>query len=222
MFYAQSGINTRLRAVGFGVTEPYSGDANDDQLIYKITDPNDGVLDGLHAERDAVGADLVAVLQGQSNFYCGIAWITNGPGLDAYGFNLTSWTCALSNLTFTHEVGHNQGCCHAAGDSEGCDNGGYFTYSKGHRAILPGSSGMNYRTVMAYADSQSLFRAPRFSNPSIMFADVPTGVEGDSENARTINETAAGHRELQVHSRTCRRLGRAFDVEWHRSARIIW
>ena len=190
--YAQSGITTRLRAVGFGVTESYSGDAGDDQLLYKITDPNDGVLDGLHAERDAVGADLVAVLQGESNFWCGVAWLFEGPGNGSLGFSLTSWTCALSNLSFTHEVGHNQGCCHAAGDGGGCQTGGYFTYSKGHRAIFAGSgqNSFNYSTVMAYADSRTYFRAPRFSNPGVTFADVPTGVSGDSENARTINETA--------------------------------
>ncbi|MDG2029414.1 MAG: dockerin type I domain-containing protein, partial [Phycisphaerales bacterium] len=81
-----------------------------------------------------------------------------------------------------------QGCCHAAADGGGCENGGYFPYSKGHRAeFLPS---LDYATVMAYRDGRTVFRAPRFSNPGIDFEGVPTGVSGDSENARTINETA--------------------------------
>ena len=185
--YAQSGISTRLRAVGYGVTEDYSGDATDQDLIYKITDPGDGVLDKLHAERDALGADLVAVLQGDSNFYGGLAWIFQGPSRDDLGFSLTVWDRAIAGLTFSHEIGHNQGCCHAVGDGGGCDDGGYFTYSNGHRPVI---GGYNYATVMAYYASQTIFRAPRFSNPGIVFENVPTGVSGDSENARTINETA--------------------------------
>ncbi|MDG2030436.1 MAG: zinc-dependent metalloprotease family protein, partial [Phycisphaerales bacterium] len=110
--YAQSGIGTRLRGVGFGVTEDYSGDSGDLDLLYKITDPYDGVLDDLHSERDAVGADLVAVLQGVSDYYCGRAWLYGGTGSAAYGFSLSVWSCAIGNLTFPHEIGHNQGCCH--------------------------------------------------------------------------------------------------------------
>ncbi|MEY4810253.1 MAG: hypothetical protein RI986_591, partial [Planctomycetota bacterium] len=99
-------------------------------------------------------------------------------------FNVTVWSCALGALTFTHEVGHNQGCCHATGDGGGCTSGGVFPYSVGHRFTTAG--GTQFRTVMAYSPGT---RSPRFSSPLVNFAGMPTGLP-EADNARTLNETA--------------------------------
>jgi len=183
--YALSGIDVRMRAVGYGETEAYDRDATD-QVLYDLQSFGDGYLDSVHAERDAVGADLVALMQGTSNFWCGVAFLAGYPA-SHLGFSCTVWHCALGNLTFTHEVGHNQGCCHAAGDGGGCTTGGVFPYSTGHR--FTGDSGTLWRTVMAYSPGS---RWPRFSNPDLLHDGTPTGVPGEtgSDNARTIRETA--------------------------------
>ncbi len=183
--YAMSGVSLRMRAVGFGVTEAYSGDAGGD-VLSQLRVQGDGQLDSVHAERDAVGADLVALIIGQNPNYCGVAYILGGnwPG---YGFSVTVWSCALGNLTFTHEIGHNQGCCHAPGDGGGCTSGGYYQYAVGHRFV--GDSGTQWRTVMAYSPGT---RWPRLSNPDVLHDGQPTGVPGSSgaDNARTLDETA--------------------------------
>ena len=184
--YATSGIPVRMRAVGVGETEAYDQDGSADVIVHLQND-GDGLLDSVHAERDAVGADLVALLQGVSSFYCGVAYLGGTP-VPELGFSCTVWSCALGNLTFTHEIGHNQGCCHAPGDGGGCTTGGVFPYSTGHRFV--GSSGTLWRTVMAYAPGD---RWPRLSSPEILHDGVPTGLPGasGSDNARTIRETAA-------------------------------
>lgn len=180
--YLTSGVGLRMRAVGYGITEAYANDAGN--ALGELQNPSDGQIDGVHAERDALGADLVALLTAAHPSYCGIAYLVGEPYPD-YGFSVTVWSCALGGLTFTHEVGHNQGCCHAPGDGGGCTTGGVFPYSVGHR--FTATNGTQYRTVMAYSPGT---RIPRLSNPAVSFIGTPTGLP-TADNARTLNETAA-------------------------------
>lgn len=183
--YATSDVRVRMRAVGYGETESYDLDLTD-QVLTHLRVNGDGYLDSVHAEREMVGADLVALIQGTSSYWCGVAYLLGVPAAD-YGFSCTVWSCALGNLTFTHEVGHNQGCCHAPGDGGGCTTGGVFPYSTGHR--FTGDSGTLWRTVMAYSPGS---RWPRLSSPDVLHDGTPTGLPGEngSDNARTVRETA--------------------------------
>jgi hypothetical protein len=181
--YMACNINLRMRAVGYGVTEAYTGDAGS-TVLSELRSTSDGILDAVHAERTATGADLVSLLTGTNPNYCGVGYLLGTATAAAYGFNVTVWSCALGALTFTHEVGHNQGCCHATGDGGGCTSGGVFPYSVGHRFTTTG--GTQFRTVMAYSPGT---RTPRFSSPLVNFAGMPTGLP-EADNARTLNETA--------------------------------
>jgi hypothetical protein len=181
--YIACNVNLRMRAVGYGVTEAYTGDAGS-TVLSELRSTSDGILDAVHAERTATGADLVSLLTGTNPNYCGIAYLEGTATSEASGFNVTVWSCALGNLSFTHEVGHNQGCCHANGDGGGCTSGGVFPYSVGHRFTTAG--GTQFRTTMAYAPGT---RIPRFSSPLVNFAGMPTGTP-EADNARTLNETA--------------------------------
>ena len=179
--YLASGVGVYMRGLGLSVTEPFDGDALP-QAINLLQNSSDGYIDGVHAERDAFGADLVALLTAQNPNYCGVAWLlgTNSPSL---GFSITVWNC-VPGLTFTHEIGHNQGCCHAPGDGGGCNSGGVFPYSVGHRFV--GTNGSQFRTVMAYFPGE---RIPRLSSPITLYRGTPTGLV-DRDNARTLRETA--------------------------------
>lgn len=181
--YALSGVTTRMRAVDMSITEPFSSDA-ESGVLSALRSTDDGILDGVHAERDALGADLVTLLTGEHPSYCGVAYLL-GTDSPAWGFAVVVWDCAVGNLTFTHEVGHNQGCCHAPGDGGGCTSGGVFSYSVGNRYF--GDSGEQWRTVLAYSPGT---RWPRLSSPSIFHDGQPTGTNS-SDNGRTLNETAA-------------------------------
>ena len=181
--YAASGVALRMRGVSLAPsTDPYTGDAG--SPLSEMRTVGDGILDSVHAERDAVGADLVSLLTGTHPSYCGVAYLLGG-NTPEWGFSVTVWNCALGGLTFTHEIGHNQGCCHAPGDGGGCTTGGVFPYSVGNR--FTASDGVQYRTVMAYLPGT---RIPRLSSPTVLFRNAATG-SGDADNARTLNETAA-------------------------------
>lgn len=102
------------------------------------------------------------------------------------GFNVV---CAnsLHDSVLAHEVGHNLGCQHAAGDPQA--TGAMFDYAFGHRFDAnDGSGSRQLRTVMAYAPGA---RVKYFSNPQVKLHGVPTGVAGKSDNAKVINQTVA-------------------------------
>jgi hypothetical protein len=189
--YEASGILTRIEVVyatRLDLVQSPSGMAAD---LYAISDPADGIVDLVHPLRDALAADMVALIGKTDANYCGIAWLmtSNGPESAGSMFSVTAWSC-LGGQVLAHELGHNMGCCHAPGDGGGCTNGGIYPYSVGHRFV--GNSGQQYRTIMAYSPGT---RIDRFANPEVLYNGVATGVPVPADgstgrsNARTINET---------------------------------
>ena len=182
--YAASGIGLTMRLAGTMRVSGYLENASMTNDIYALQDPADGLLDQVLVERDRIGADLVSLLRADGGGACGVGFLVGGSIADAaYGVSVTALGC-VTNKTFTHELGHNMGCCHAPGDGGGCTTGGVFLYSTGHR--FTGVGGAQYRTVMAYAPGT---RIGRFSSPLVLFDGTPTGIADERDNARSINET---------------------------------
>ena len=114
---------------------------------------------------------------------CGIGYLMGAAGGSANnGYTVTARTCAVGNLSFAHELGHNMASHHNP------ENGGTptFPYAFGH--YVNGS----YRTVMSYSDpcTSGCTRVPYFSNPNIIFNGQPTGINNARDNARSIELTA--------------------------------
>ena len=182
--YAATGIGLTMRLAGAsraaGYIEDSTSMAND---LYALRDPADGKLDQALPLRNSAAADMVALVRADGGGACGIAWLLGTDLADeGYAYSVTALGC-FTNRTFTHELGHNMGCCHAPGDGGGCTSGGVFAYSVGHR--FNGVSGTQYRTVMAYAPGT---RIPRFSSPTTVYDGTPTGLV-DRDNAASINIT---------------------------------
>ena len=174
--YSNSAIAPRLRVV-FDTEIAYT-EVNFGTDLNTLASTGDGILDEIHQLRDAAGADLVAMVRSNGE-YCGIAYLmpANDPSVSGIGFSVTAWSC-LSSQTFAHELGHNMGCCHAPNDGGGCTTGGLFPQSVGHR--FNGSSGTQYRTVMAYSPGA---RIDNFSNPLVNFDNTPTGIAPSGSDA---------------------------------------
>lgn len=132
------------------------------------------------ALRDQYKADLVAMISNSSDA-CGIGYLM-GSASPLNGFTVTSRTCAVANLSFPHELGHNMGSQHNP------ENGSGPTYPYGFGHYVNGV----FRTVMSYADPcpNGCTRRPYFSNPEISFNNLPTGIDNARDNARSINNTA--------------------------------
>lgn len=180
--YARSGMAVQLDLVGIrqfnGVTD--NGDL--ETMLDTIT--GNATIEGW---RDTVQADLVTLLSEVSESYCGLAWLSPGAS-SAYSSVVRS--CAIDNLSFPHELGHNLGARH-------------------DRFVDPSSSTTAYnfgyvdrtarvRTVMAYNNdcSNAGFNCTRvgyFSSPNLTLNGRPLGTSGTgitTDNARAIAERA--------------------------------
>ncbi len=132
------------------------------------------------ALRNQYNADLVAMISNSSD-NCGIGYLM-GSANPLNGFTVTSRTCAVGNLSFPHEIGHNVGSQHNP------ENGSNPSYPYGFGHYVNGV----FRTVMSYVDpcTSGCTRRPYFSNPEILFSGFPTGIDNARDNARSINNTA--------------------------------
>lgn len=132
--------------------------------------------------RNQYSADLVSMISNTGGA-CGIGQLMgSASGNQSRAFTVTPRSCAIGNLSFAHELGHNMGSAHNPENG----GGGTFAYSYGHWV-----SGV-FRTVMSYSNpcSSGCTRRPYFSNPLVSFNGRPTGIANARDNARSINNTA--------------------------------
>lgn len=193
--YANSEINFQLNLVKAAEVN-YTEVTSFNEMLGRLRNPTDGVLDEVHDLRDMYGADLVSMIVGGSQ-YCGLGYMMANPGagFESWAFNVVARGCATGYYSFAHEIGHNLGCQH---DRPNAGDGAY-DFSYGFRA--PDAS---WRTVMAYAPGP---RIKQFSNPAVYVGGFPTGVVNTSsasaDNSMTINTTAliaAEFRDAPVYS----------------------
>jgi hypothetical protein len=184
--YANSQINTRLRLV-HAAEVAYSESSSNSTDLGRLRSTNDDFMDEVHALRVQYQADMVALINAGSGS-CGVAYLmTNlSTNFRSSAFSVTRYSCAVGNLTFAHELGHNMGSAH---DRDNAGNA-LFSYSFGYRWVS--TNGVQYRSVMAYSPGQ---RISRFSNPNVSYIGTPTGIPqgtaGAADNARSINEAAS-------------------------------
>ena len=139
---------------------------------------------GVAALRKTVGADMVSMFVNQMVGACGIGFLMSN---DAYTPEFAPWAYstvkrACGALVLAHELGHNMSCNHDVQNAS--PEYALFPYSFGH--IVEGS----FRTVMAYNNSCTICPwVENFSNPDVSRDGQPTGVAGQRDNARAINNT---------------------------------
>ena len=178
----------------------------------------DGVMDRVHAMRDAVGADLVHLVERWGRVgrggYCGIAYIMEevDSSFASYAFGATVLSCGSS--TFAHELGHNMGLNHdryahdVTLDSGLSNKPTNYAYGYVNQAGLESGSAATrrWRTIMAYgtqcshAGVSGCSRVGRFSNPGQTRSGDPLGVwsngnasavTGPADASLTLNGTRA-------------------------------
>ncbi len=176
--FANSLMKARLRLAGVRFTNrPDSGNSTND-LVWLRNDPE------VAAWRDAVGADMVGMIAEFTNA-CGQGYLMGsppGPGFAPNAFQVTARVCAIGNLSYAHEHGHNMGFQHNPENG----SGSAYPYAFGHWV------NGNFRTVMSYSNpcTSGCPRQPYFSNPNVSFNGAPTGIADQRDNARAGGNTA--------------------------------
>ena len=189
--YANSAIRQRLRLAYAGeVNYAETGDAQVD--LDRLQAGGDGLLDEVPGLRAAHHADLVSLWEARlSGSECGLGFLmaTVSPSFADHAFSVVERDCAVDNLSFAHELGHNMGAQHDRANAQGS---GAFPFSYGYQQ----PSGA-FRTIMAYQNG-CVLPCPRilnFSNPATSENGVATGVDdaapNSADNARTLDQTAA-------------------------------
>ncbi len=139
------------------------------------------------AQRNQYGADLVSMLVQDGLGSCGVGYVMRsvGAGFASSGFQVTASSCAVGNLSYAHEHGHNMGMEHDPPNGTSPASASY-PWSFGH--IVNGS----YRTVMAYSSACTMgcTRRTYFSNPNVSYLAAPSGIVDVADNHRTGNSTA--------------------------------
>jgi len=188
--FENSGVNGRARLVRAVERDVVRGPSERmGRVLDRLTDdPEVGRM------RNELRADLVSlwvdVTEDGSNL-CGLAWGMRrewvGPQFAPAAFNMMRVQCAVDNMTFPHEVGHNLGGFHLPGDPAPSEAS--FPWSFGH--FEEG----RFRTIMAPSSScpptpaLECARLPAFSNPQIRNEGRPTGIRNQRDNHRTFNQT---------------------------------
>ena len=186
--YANSGITPRIRLV------------NSQEVNYSETGTLSAALNWVDSDatvaaaRTAYRADAVSLFVESASDGCGLGYLMgNGGNTTAFAsnaFTAVLRSCAVSNYSFPHELGHNQGANHNPADAGTTPAQAVFTYAFGH--CVPGSGTNFFRTIMSYAGTEcgdSTTRRGYFSNPLVNYQGQPTGT-ASRNNALTINNTA--------------------------------
>ena len=141
---------------------------------------SDGILDDIHATRACNNADICFLVTDTENWYPVAHRMRKGDnhaGFWELAFGMGHWGKIQSDKSFSHEVGHLFGCCHA-----GTTRLPLFDFAFPH---FHSKNGVNYTTMLGVAD----VRLPYFSNPDISIDGELIGAEYEN-NAKTIRETA--------------------------------
>lgn len=163
------------------------GTTDDSPYLTAIRSKTDGVVDNLHTVRDANDADLVSMITDATSV-CGLGrYPTTANPAESDAYTLVDGGCAVGNLSFPHEIGHNLCASHdpANAGNNPCDPDSYAHFSVAN----------NLRTVMSYANDangcNTCTRIPYFSNPNVTYSGWVTGVTGARDNSRVISAWAS-------------------------------
>ena len=117
--FEESGVRTRVALVAREEVD-YTETDEYDKDIDRLRNPSDGHLDGVHAVRDRVGADLVHLIVAELDV-CGVAELGGAFGITRHG---------CGGRTFAHELGHNLGetrvsrnAAHSLDPAQACGKG---------------------------------------------------------------------------------------------------
>lgn len=189
--YFNSDIIQRLRLVHIAEVN-YAETGNIAFDLDRLRYTGDAFLNEVQPLRETYGADVVSlILDHAEPDACGLAYFIASPKnvANPFAYSVAVLSCAIGNLTFAHELGHNMGADH---DTANITSGSIFTFDHGfiHPSTTPADS---WRTIMSYKTSPPSTRIQYWSNPNLLYpaaGGAPMGTALTEDNHRVLNTTA--------------------------------
>ena len=202
--FEDSGINPRLVLAHAAMVDYVAQSPHTD--LDRITEPDDGYMDEVHALRNRFAADLVHLLTNKRS--TGVAGVTVALSSESLSKEDDAFAVTASGEEhfFTHEIGHNLGLLHDRYQHGRLSS--IYPYAYGYvnkRTFEPGAlPSSRWRTVMStfhrcFSAGFACEGLLRFSNPDQKYEGDPlgvpaddktTGLDGPSDARLTINRTA--------------------------------
>lgn len=183
--FANSNMITRFNLVGAREID-YTEAANGNGALVWLRDSPVA-----QAWRNELLADMTSLIVDTTGG-CGVGYLLTSlnPGFDTHAVQVTWRNCAVGNLTYAHEHGHNMGMQH---NPEDAGSGSVIAPDAyGHWDNSAPSAVEHFRTVLSYncPTGVSCARRMYFSNPDVSYMGRPTGIVGARNNARIGNHVA--------------------------------
>ncbi|WP_154222952.1 M12 family metallo-peptidase [Marinicella rhabdoformis] len=180
--FDNSNVDAEAKISYVGLANYNDSGSSSESLTWVRSDPTVAQL------RTAYGADMVSLLSNDIGGSCGRGYVMQSPGagFESFAYQVTSRSCAVGNLSFAHEFGHNMGLEHNPENSSTDPMNASNPWSFGHY------HNNEYRTVMSYSAqcANGCSRRQYFSNPDVQYLGLDTGIADTRDNARTLRQTA--------------------------------
>jgi len=191
--FVASGIDAHFNLVHTALVAHDDSANTGTDLAWVASDPTVAALRNQHY------ADLVSlIVSNGGSGVCGQAYVMrNGQvstSFAASAFQVTVLSCAVGNLSFAHEHGHNLGAEHNPEQAVQPASLASYPWSFGH--YVDGQ----FRTVMSYSNpcASGCVRVGRFSNPAVFYNGISTGIADQRDNHRTLDLTAPIAQDFRV------------------------
>ncbi|ALR31348.1 hypothetical protein ATE47_12820 [Chryseobacterium sp. IHB B 17019] len=195
-FLATAITNFNSSLLSSGVTNlsvnlVYAGEINYTELkdnsktdLDRFRANGDGFMDEIHTLRTTYGADVCALIIGNTGS-SGLGYVNTHPTnySKSLAFSLSRYSVVVNNYTLAHEIGHNMGLKHNWYEDKTIVPCSHHHGYVNRTAINLGTSSspsQRWRTIMAYNRECSdigisCTRINRWANPSLNYNSEPTG-----------------------------------------------
>ena len=171
-------------SLAYAAPVSYIESGNDYTDLVRYMDSTDSFMPEIHSQRQIHLADVAVLLNYVDDDACGISPVYANAN---QAFSVVDIGCAITQRSFSHEIGHLFGALHNVENDSST-----VPFSYGH-GFNQGQTSADRRSILAYAIGGAADKSPRsnvFSTPKVLVNGRPIGNTTTANNGRVLEERA--------------------------------